>query len=154
MKQALSIVLAASLALAPSSVRAAVEPVEAIPAGEDNIVSLRKGDPAPFSGQLFDQPTALRWGNYLEQYKFRLRLEEQSNKKVQDAQTAYYKSLLAAEQTKYVTVVTDLQKRLTSAEDALRDPPWYKTTWFGVVIGVASTAAVFSLSVWALEARK
>jgi hypothetical protein len=47
-----------------------------VPSGEDRIVVAREGQPAAFTGQLFDQATALRWGNRIVRYRMRIHLLE------------------------------------------------------------------------------
>jgi hypothetical protein len=49
---------------------AGAQPLTAVPPGEDQIFVVAKGQPAPVQGQLFDTPTAIRWGNYLQPAKY------------------------------------------------------------------------------------
>lgn len=144
----------------PSSDRES-PPVEAIPPGDDDIVSLKKGQPAPFDGQLFGSLTALRWANWLQQYKYRLIWDVEKEQSVCTVEKKYRDDLLVAEEERAKKVETDLNERLArseqarlDAEEEVRNPPWYSTTTFGVVVGVVATAAVFGLAVWAIDATR
>jgi hypothetical protein len=66
-------IILALILLAPAA--RAQNAIEPIPAGDDVIVSLQHGEKAPWKGQLFSPDTALRWGNYLSQYRYHLELE-------------------------------------------------------------------------------
>ena len=122
--------------------------VKDIPPGDDRIVVVREGEKAPFTGQLFDQPTALRWSNWLLQYKLRLQVDADYTKKVNEADRKLRERKLEIEQEKYKTVTLDYQKQVATLsskvsvlENELRNPPWYKSVWFGVVLGVVTASA-------------
>jgi hypothetical protein len=147
--------------LIPSLVFAQSPPIEAVPPGEDKIVVVREGEKVPFAGQLYDGPTALRWANWLEQYRFRLRVDVEVEKSKGEVEKTYVKSLMQIEKDKNEVIQKDLRERLARSEQArlvaeeeARNPPWYKTREFGLILGVVGTAAAVGLSVWALEARK
>lgn len=134
-------------------------PIEAIPPGEDIIVPLLKGYPAPFGGQLYDPLTALRWANWLQQYKYRLIWDVEKEQSICTVEKTYRDELLKAEETRAQKVELDLVGRLERseqarlvAEEAARNPPWYSTTEFGMVIGMVVTAGVVALAVWAIDA--
>jgi hypothetical protein len=136
-------------------------PVEAIPPGDDVIVPLPKGHVAPFGGQLYDPLTALRWANWLQQYKYRLKWDVEKEQKVCTVEKKYRDDLLKAEETRALKVEADLVERLgrseqarLNAEEEARNPPWYSTTAFGVVIGAVATAAVFGIAVAAIDATR
>lgn len=136
-------------------------PIEAIPPGEDVIVPLRKGQPAPFTGQLFDPNTALRWGNWLQQYKYRLEWDVAAVRKSYEVELTYKDEILTNERERAAKVEKDLTDRLARAEKArlkaeeeARNPPWYNTRTFGVVVGVLATAAVFGIAVAAVNATR
>jgi len=143
MKKLWSVFMAVSLF---ASVSLGQEPkkIETVPEGADRIVSVKKGAEAPFEGQLFDNDTALRWANWLRQYKLRLKVdvEEQqqlcavrleSAAKLREAETARYRKVEAA----YALRVQELQYRLDN-------PPWYSSPTFYVVVGVVSATAAIA----------
>jgi len=118
--------------------------LEPLPAGSDRILSLPKGEPAPYSGQLFDASTALRWANYLEQYRVQLGLRERAHLHLRAAERGYWEAVVVAERTAGKTVQEDLGTRLHKVEDdnarlqqeLLQPTPWYSTREFGFVAGV------------------
>ena len=138
---------------------AVAQPIESIPPGEDVIVPIKKGLPSPIAGQVFSAETALRWANWIQQYRARLALDVQKEKDVCKVETTHRDSLLVIERTRSSSVEKDLQARLLraeearlKAEEALRSPPFYKTTEFGMIMGAVLMTGVFALSVWAVEA--
>jgi hypothetical protein len=128
--------------------------VTAIPPGDDEIVSLKKGQPAPFDGQLFENNTALRWGNYLEQYKMRLKIDVGLMKRIMEAEITYRDKVIDYERAKYNRVVPDLENKLAKVTFERDNPSWYKTTWFGVGLGVVGTCAVVGLTAWTFSSLK
>ena len=131
-----------------------------IPTGQDRIVVVQQGQAAPFTGQLFDAPTALRWANWLQQYKLRLNTDVQLEVDRCGVEQKYNASVLKAEQDRGQTVELDLRARLKQTEtdklaveaELRKGPAWYNTRDFGVILGVASTVLVVSVSVWAFGA--
>lgn len=158
------VLLIPSLVHAQASVTPYLPPVpelklEPIPPGEDNIVPLPKGAAAPFSGQLFDSATALRWGNYLEQYKLRLGLCYQQQQDLARLHQTYFDEVMKIEKESKGTIVADLEGRLRKMEDknaeleveAGQGPAWYNSLEFGVVLGVVGTVALVGLGAWAFD---
>lgn len=127
-------------------------PVVPVPPGEDKIEAVKKGDPAPFTGQLFDQATSLRWANYLQQYRFRLTSDVELQKKLDQAEIDFQKRLVTIEQEKYTRVVTDLEEKNKKLQLEVADPPFYKTVWFGIVAGGVAAFAAVGLAAWGLSA--
>jgi hypothetical protein len=135
--------------LLPAVVLAQTPPIEDIPEGDDKITSVKEGQKAPYKGQLFDPPTALRWANWLRQYKLRLKTDVLREQKVCEAKVDYEGKVLTAEKDRNKTIETDLKVRLTrsekarlEAEEEARNPPWYRTVWFGTALGVVGTLGV------------
>jgi hypothetical protein len=129
-----------------------------LPPGEDQIVAVKKGQEAPWAGQLFSTDTALRWGFFLEQFRFRLKSDVELEKQRQVVQSAYYESLLRTEREKYTTVTLDLTSRLKTSEGArqkaefeLSHPPWYTSAWFPFAAGIIVMGAAVGLSAWGLS---
>lgn len=123
---------------------AAADPiVQTIPPGSDKIVVVREGDRAPFTGQLFDSPTALRWANWLQQYQTMLTATVEHDQKVCAAKVEYGSKLLTIEKERAAALEQDLRARLVTSEKAraqalyeAQNPSWYRTVWFGA--GVAT----------------
>lgn len=136
-------------------------PVETIPPGDDVIKPVRKGQAAPFDGQLFDVDTAIRWAFWLQQYKYRLDADAQRYQQVCKVEKNYRDKKLEIEKDRGSKVEKDLKDRLLrsekarlAAEEEARNPPWYNTRTFGVIVGVVATVGVMALGIWALEARQ
>lgn len=132
----------------------AEESIQTIPPGEDKITSVKKGEAAPYDGQLFDNYTALRWGNWLLQYKLRLQLDADYQKKVAQADADLAKKKLEIAEEKYKTVTLDYQKQVAERDAKivkLEDTPWFKSVWFGVVCGVVLTGTTVGLGVYAAK---
>lgn len=126
-------------------------PVVAIPPGEDRIEALKKGDPAPYGGQLFDPATALRWANYLQQYKLRLKADVELQKKLAQAESDYQKRVLTIEQEKYTRVTGALEEENTRLKIQLADRPFYESVWFGVVVGAVAMGTAVGFAAWGLS---
>lgn len=136
--------LVPSLALAEPPLPA--PQVVTYPPGDDKIVVVKKGETAPYTGQLFEDNTALRWAVWLQQYRERYGLDLKAEQDRCTAKLAYEVSLrgIAAEAAKATDA--DLRMRLKAseagrlkAEEELRSPSFFSRpgTWFG--IGVATT---------------
>lgn len=123
--------------------------VQSIPPGDDKITPVTAGEKAPYTGQLFSPDTALRWANWLEQYRtvgdedFRL----QQRACVADHQ--YQEEQRKVEAEAAAKVERDLRARLLESEDRntklqeeLKNPPWYKTRTFSVVVGAAGASVL------------
>jgi hypothetical protein len=133
--------------LFPSLVHA--QAVEAIPPGDDVIEPVQKGSPAPFSGQLFDTMTAMRWGNYLQQYRLRLDVDVKAAEKTCKAELDYDLKIRDIETDRNKKVETDLQQRLLRSEqrnaalqEKLNNPSFFRSMEFGVTLGVVSSVVV------------
>ena len=130
------------------------EGVQAIPPGEDVIVSVKKGEPSPISGQVFSTDTALRWGNWLEQYRVRLTLDVALERKLCETETSYQERVLAAEKKHAAEVLRLYQQeiavkhaRIQELEKEIESPPWYRTPEFGAALGAGATLGAVILGV-------
>jgi len=136
---------------------AVAEPlVQSIPSGDDKIVVVREGDKAPFTGQLFDGPTALRWANWLQQYQTLLPATIERDQKVCSAKVEYGGKVLVIEKERAAALERDLRDRLVKAEQErgkalyeAQNPSWYRTVWFGAGVGIVTTLAITYVSVQA-----
>lgn len=151
--------LIAILLLVSSITRGQPAPIEDIPKGDDRIVVLRKGDAAPFDGQLFDNGTALRWNNWLQQYKYRLKADVALEIQLHQSDVAFWKKKSDVDDVKYATVTRDyqmqvanLQMQVIAARQDAANPPWYTTSWFGFTAGVVMSALLVSVGAYALHA--
>jgi hypothetical protein len=125
-----------------------------VPPGNDVIDVLRSGQAAPHDGQLFDQATALRWANYLQQCQARLRLDPLYQYKLDQADLVAAQKTLQLQIAEYNRVTTDLQNKLIAAQKAEADPPFYRTFWFGMTVGIVASVALVAGSVAVLNATK
>jgi hypothetical protein len=142
-----SLVLVVALAFSGTAKASDPIPLEDIPPGDDVIVPLVKGKPAPFTGQLFEPGTAMRWGNWLQQYKLRLRIDVEREKSLCTAETQYLEDLRAIEAERNERIEKDLKERLLRVEKRnaelaieMSNPSFWKSLEFGLILGVAVTA--------------
>jgi hypothetical protein len=145
------------LLLLPQLAWAQEPPIEAIPPGDDVITPLRRGQVAPHDGQLFDAMTALRWANWLQQYKYRLVWDLEKSESTCRSGLAYKEELLRAEEERALKVEKELEKRLAETQQALKDaesPPWYETRTFGMVVGAGLAVGAVAMGIWAIEASQ
>lgn len=143
------LVLTLGMLLVPLTARATEDGIATIPPGDDVIKTLKKGALAPFSGQLFSTDTAMRWGFWLQQYKLRLREDVLAEISRCEVELEYDAKVLAAEKVLRVTLVTDMTARLTrsetariQAEDDARNPGFFRTVEFGLILGVGGAVVV------------
>ena len=138
-----------AICLLASSSQAQVPTLPPIPPGEDRIQFLPEGRSAPYSGQLFDNDTALRWGNWLKQWKLRyeIDLNEQARLCANDRYLQQYR--LELEQEKYNRMVATYQQEVTRLNTIIQTPtPWYQSPWVYVGVGVVGTVAVVGLGAY------
>lgn len=131
-----------------------------IPAGEDKIVPVRKGTPAPYAGQLFSDSTALRWGNWLEQYRLQVPLLLKTQETVCLTEIKYRDDVLVVHREASMAIQGDLRVRLERVEEKnavlqaelAKGPAWYNSRGFGIIVGAVGAFGMTALSVWALNA--
>jgi len=144
----LALLLAPQLAMAQTPVSPQSKPVEAIPPGEDRIELVLEGKPAPYTGQLFDNETAMRWANWLVQYKYRLQLDVQEQQSICAVRTESLRKEILVEQDKYAKVAEAYDQKLAEVAEAA-ETSWYETPWIGFVSGVVLTTAAAGVIIWA-----
>ena len=125
--------------------------VVSVPSGNDVIYPVKKGEIVQMDGQLFDNATSLRWANWLMQYKQYVASNKSLDQTICKAQVDLQQAKLDTLQKQYDTVTLDLQNKLNKAQEAAADPPWYHTTTFGLVLGVAGTLAVGAVVAYAVH---
>jgi len=113
-----------------------------IPPGEDKIEPITQGQVSPFSGQVFDNKTALRWGNYLQQCKVRLELDPELVRKQLQAEIEGLEKRSHLQQWANQQILDSYKLRVQALEREVASPPFYKTPWFGLTLGVLGTVAV------------
>ena len=127
-----------SLALAEESLP--VPDVVTFPPGDDNITAIRKGEAAPYAGQLFDENTSLRWAMWLQQYKLRYGTDLKAAQSDSSVLVIHEREYRSIEAERNAQSEKDLKERLLSsekarleAEEKLRNPPFWKEPgfWFG-----------------------
>lgn len=141
-----------SVMLMAPTVRA--QEVVAVPSGDDQISAVHKDEKAPFQGQLFSNDTALRWANWLVQYKNLVHMNEDIQKKLCTIQTDTLQSKLDLERKQYQEVTQEMLKDLKVAQEQAANPPFYKTATFGLVMGVVGAVALVAGSAALVNAVK
>lgn len=143
-----SSLLCLGLLLVCSSAAAQVTPprLPVVPPGEDKIEYVPEGEPAPYSGYLYDPSTAVRWGNWLQFWKKTYVIDLTEQKKVCAVRTETQKRIYTIDLEAKNRVIEEQRKRLEQAQR----PPWYQTVWFGAGAGAVGAFSVTLLSVWAV----
>lgn len=141
MKNLKALLIVASMYIC--SVARAEGGIEDIPPGEDVIVTLKKGEPAPFNGEMFDINTSIRWANWLTQYKKKLAADVAKEKALCASELQYERDISSVQEAMYSSENADLKTRLMrseqgrlQAEHERDNPAWYSTPLFGVAVGV------------------
>ena len=134
--------------------------IATIPPGEDVIIQLGKGEPAPYRGSLFDVNTSIRWGFWLQQYKLRLKedvVKEQRACKIKleykDKELSITKVHSAAVQKDLQSRVLRTEKRAVAAEDDARNPSFFKTFQWGLIVGLVVSGGTTALIAWGLSKK-
>lgn len=122
-----------------------------IPPGDDKIEPVVQGQPAPFTGQLFDNKTALRWANYLEQARARLVLDLEAERKKADVRVETMEKQSLLDKQRYEEATAIYQARIRELE---KPPPFYKNVWFGVSLGVAATVLAVTATAYTIHATR
>ena len=144
--------LIAALFLFSSPLKAQELPqVKDIPTGNDVIISLRKGESAPYDGQLFDNPTSMRWANWLRQYKVFLPQQVELERSLGEAKAEVWKQKYNLLEKQYTFSQNEYGKRITNLELQVASPPWYQTVWFGMAVGATVTATASVIAVLATK---
>jgi len=121
-------------------------PIQTIPAGDDKIETVSKGKPAPFSGQLYSSATALRWANWLVQYRTRLVQDVGRERELCTTEVTHQQELRDIEAERNRKVEESLkdgikrsEQRNVSLQDQINDPSFFRSMEFGLILGVTAT---------------
>jgi hypothetical protein len=122
----------------------------AMPPGEDRIEYLPTRTPAPFEGMLLDVDTAIRWMNARRWYQNELRLRERRAEEilraVRESQGRELALVEASYRREILGLRQDLRDQARTLNEALvearRDPPFYKTFGFGLLLGVGVSVLI------------
>lgn len=116
-----------------------------IPEGEDVIVYVKQGTPAPFNGQFFDINTSMRWANWLVQYKEHVAIEGIRQKSICASELAFQEDIAAIELNRLEVLNADLTVRLKRSETGrlelkykIDNPPWYESSVFWFALGAVT----------------
>lgn len=110
-----------------------------IPPGPDEILDLKKDMPAPYDGKLFKYPTALRWGNYIDQCLDRWRLDVTALEKLRTADLLNVDNQRKQEVEALNTALKNERAERARVEQQLSNSqPFYTNVWFGVAVGVSA----------------
>lgn len=137
----------------PLELKYVAPPLEAIPPGDDVITPVKKGEPAPYQGQLMDTPTALRWLHFLQQARLRLTEDVILERKVCNANLTYLEDRVVLEIDARKGIEKDLRARLLKVENVnvrlqktLLEPGILQSPIFWFAAGVVLSGAVFGVS--------
>jgi hypothetical protein len=128
------------------------------PPGDDKITVVRKGDLTPYTGQLFEDNTALRWAVWLQQYKTRYGLDMKAEQDSCQVKLQHAADLTAIEAERTAKTEVDLRLRLKDTdaqrlklEEELHNPGFFHTPgfWFGV--GVVTTVATVAVTGYSMS---
>mgnify|MGYP001438696450 CR=1 FL=1 len=113
---------------------------------EEKVVTIKQGDPAPFTGTLFNTPAAARLMIDLE-------FTQQTCKVETDRQLGLLRSELQlkidlctartdALQLRHTEILQIKNSQIEFLERQLKPQPWYQSTEFGIAIGVVLGVAI------------
>lgn len=149
MTRQLAFILAATLVFICDRTGRCDTPIKDIPPGPDKIVSLKEGDKAPYAGQLYDPATALRWANWLLQFKTQLEANAELQKKICEAEVKLAVRQTEIQVEKDNAIISDLKSQVVARDvkvmqlqHELDSPPFYKTPLFGIIVGVIGAGAL------------
>lgn len=126
-------------------------------ASAQDIVSVDRGEPAPFSGQLFPQDTALNWAKEIELCDIKLELHKKQREDIRKAYTQSYENRVEVIRGSYEERIYALRqdnrkqsKQYVERIASLEDVAFYEDPLFTFSVGLAlgilgSGAAALSL---------
>ena len=132
------------LTLAAFLIQALVIPTSAYadepPPEEEKVVTIKKGDPAPFTGTLFNTPAAARLMIDLEFTQETCRVETYRQLGLLRSELQLKIDLCSARNEalllRHTEILAIKNNQIDFLERQFKPRPWYQTTEFGIVIGV------------------
>ena len=132
------------LTLAAFLIQALVIPTSAYadepPPEEEKVVTIKKGDPAPFTGTLFNTPAAARLMIDLEFTQETCRVETDRQLGLLRSELQLKIDLCSARNEalllRHTEILAIKNNQIDFLERQFKPRPWYQTTEFGIVIGV------------------
>ena len=110
------------------------------PPEEEKVVTIKKGDPAPFTGTLFNTPAAARLMIDLEFTQATCKIETDRQLGLLRSELQLKIDLCGARNESLMLRHQELliikNDQINFLEKQFRPAPWYQTTEFGIVIGV------------------
>ena len=110
------------------------------PPADERVVTIKKGDPAPFSGTLFNTPAAARLMVDLEFTQATCKVETDRQLGLLRSELQLKIDLCGARNEalmlRHSEILLIKNDQINFLEKQFKPQPWYKTTEFGIVVGV------------------
>jgi hypothetical protein len=133
-------------------------PLVAVPAGEDKIVPLKLNQPAPFTGELFDLPTAVRFGHFIEQARLRLKEDVLLERRRCNAEMSYLgqranleRDLRLSEEADYRMRILKLENTNIQLQNSINNPGLLQSPVFWLITGALGASLLFGISAYAMR---
>lgn len=143
--------LVVTVALVARTAHAEPVRLQPIPPGEDRIEPVEAGKAAPYTGHLFDAKTALRWGNYLEQCRYRLEHDAADERARGQLELGFWKWRMEQEREYQQKLLLTQHEQLRTQQTEIArlsqpvETPFYRSQWFSFTLGLAVAGGLFYL---------
>jgi hypothetical protein len=117
---------------------------------EDEVVSIERGDRAPFSGQLFPTELAIQMGFRIERLELRLTADVQRERDSCEVRVGFEQRRLELEQERREFEIAQLTERVQDQHEDLIEAqrvPWYRTWGFAFGMGIVASLLLVGGSV-------
>ena len=116
------------------------------PPQEEQVTTIKKGDPAPFSGTLFNTPAAARLMVDLEFTQETCKVETDRQLGLLRSELQLKIDLCTARNEaltlRHTEILQIKNDQITFLENQLKPRPWYESTEFGIIVGVVLGVAI------------